>query len=49
MKGLTNKEVEENRNKYGSNRLEKVKSNSFFKLLLESLGDNHLIFMKQLE
>ena len=39
MKGLTNKEVEENRNKYGSNRLEKVKSNSFFKLLLESLGD----------
>ncbi len=37
--GLTTKEVEENRRKYGSNNIIGVKKNSFFKLLLESLGD----------
>lgn len=37
--GLTEKEVIENREKYGTNELSNVKENSFFKLLLESLGD----------
>ena len=37
--GLTDKAVEENRKKYGSNNIISVKHNSFFKLLLESLGD----------
>ena len=37
--GLNNKEVEENRKKYGSNNIVSAKHNSFFKLLLESLGD----------
>ncbi len=39
VKGLTEKEVIENRKKYGSNELTKVHKNSFFRLLLESLGD----------
>lgn len=39
MKGLTKKEVEESINKYGTNKLIEIKENSFFKLLLESLGD----------
>ena len=39
MNGLTNKEVEENRKKYGSNTLSKIKSESIFSLFLESLGD----------
>ncbi len=37
--GLSTKEVIDSRNKYGTNKLEKRVSNSFFKLLLESLGD----------
>ena len=39
MHGLTKKEVEHNRKKYGTNSISNVKTNSFFKLLLESLGD----------
>lgn len=39
MHGLTKKEVEDNRKKYGTNSISNVKTNSFFKLLLESLGD----------
>ena len=38
-KGLTTKEVEISRKKYGTNSLTKVKGNTFFKLFLESLGD----------
>ena len=37
--GLSTKEVEENRKKYGSNELIKVNTNSFFKLFIETLGD----------
>ncbi len=37
--GLKREEVEENRKKYGNNDITGVKPNSFFKLLLESLGD----------
>ncbi len=37
--GLTNKEVEENRKKYGSNAITAKKQEGFFHLLLESLGD----------
>jgi len=37
--GLTDKEVLENREKYGSNSISKIKTNSFFNLLLESFGD----------
>ena len=37
--GLTDKEVIESRKKYGSNLLKSKKKNSFFKLLIESLGD----------
>ena len=37
--GLTEKEVLENREKYGTNELTNNKTNSFFKLFLESLGD----------
>jgi len=37
--GLNNNEVEQNRKKYGNNNISNVKTNSFFKLLLESLGD----------
>ena len=37
--GLTTKEVEESIRKYGTNELEEKNNNSFFKLLLESLGD----------
>ena len=36
--GLTNKEVEENRKKYGSNAITAKKQEGFFHLLLESLG-----------
>ena len=39
MKGLTEKEVLENREKYGSNILTEGKKNSFLKLLICSLGD----------
>ena len=37
--GLTEKEVVENRSKYGSNTITTRKQDSFLKLLLESLGD----------
>ena len=37
--GLNDKEVIQNRNKYGTNEIEQGKKESFFKLLLESLGD----------
>ena len=39
MNGLTNKEVIVNRKKYGTNEITGVKKDTFFKLLLESLGD----------
>ena len=39
MNGLTNKEVVQSRNKYGSNTLTKVKKKTLFSLILESLGD----------
>lgn len=38
-KGLSSDEVLISRKQHGSNELSKVKGNSFFKLLLESLGD----------
>ena len=37
--GLTNIEVDNNKNKYGTNKLGNKNSNSFLKLLIESLGD----------
>lgn len=37
--GLTDKEVEISRRKYGSNSLTEIKRKGFFRLLLESLGD----------
>ncbi len=37
--GLSNEEVIEKRKKYGSNELSKLKKKTFFKILLESLGD----------
>ena len=37
--GLTNKEVEESRIKYGNNSLSKVNTTSFIKKFIESLGD----------
>ena len=39
MGGLTREEVEQNRKKYGTNNIRNVKTSSFFKLLMESLGD----------
>ena len=39
MEGLNEKEVIDSRNKYGTNKLKEIKENSFFKLMLESLGD----------
>ena len=39
IKGLSNIEVEKSRMKYGTNSLEKHSSSSFFKKLIESLGD----------
>ena len=39
MIGLTDEEVVKSRNKYGRNEIKKTNNNSFFKLLLESLGD----------
>ena len=38
-KGLSNEEVKESRNKYGSNILTSKSKNSFFKLIIESLND----------
>lgn len=37
--GLTDKEVIANRETYGTNEISNLKKNSFFKLLIESLGD----------
>jgi len=37
--GLSEQEVVESRKKYGNNKISNVKTNSFLKLLLESLGD----------
>ena len=37
--GLNDKEVLELRKKYGSNEITRKKSNTFFKILLESLSD----------
>lgn len=39
MNGLNDKEVIDRRKKYGSNLINGVKKDTFFKLLLESLGD----------
>lgn len=39
IKGLNNMEVNESKKKYGTNKIESINNNSFFKLLLESLGD----------
>ena len=39
INGLSSKEVIENRKKYGTNQISSKEKNSFFKLLLESLGD----------
>lgn len=39
MQGLTQGEVEKNRKLYGTNSITNASHNSFFKLLLESLGD----------
>lgn len=39
IKGLNNDEVNDSIRKYGTNKIESTNSNSFFKLLLESLGD----------
>ena len=39
MNGLTDKEVIVNRKKYGTNEITGVKKDTFYKLLLESLGD----------
>ncbi|MDD2377546.1 MAG: calcium-translocating P-type ATPase, PMCA-type [Bacilli bacterium] len=39
MLGLNDKEVAESRKKHGSNEIRKRKKNSFFGLLIESLGD----------
>ena len=37
--GLSDKEVIDNRKKYGTNQISKVKSEGFFQLLIASLGD----------
>ena len=37
--GLTEKEVLESRDKYGSNELDKTNKSGFFKLLINTLGD----------
>lgn len=39
INGLDDKEIIENRKKYGSNKIKKDKTNSFISLLIESLGD----------
>ena len=39
INGLTNEEVLNSRNKYGSNNLTKAKKDSFFKKLISTLGD----------
>jgi len=37
--GLTDEQIKESRNKFGSNSITREKQNSFWKLLIESLGD----------
>ena len=37
--GLSEKEVAENRKKYGNNEISKVQQESFIKLLISTLGD----------
>ena len=37
--GLTDEEVSRNREKYGSNSIQISNNNTFFSLLIESLGD----------
>ena len=39
MQGLTEKEVEINRKKYGTNEIKVGSKESFFRLFIESLGD----------
>ena len=39
MNGLNDKQVIENRNKYGDNDIKRIKKNTFFSLLIESLSD----------
>lgn len=39
INGLSDKQVVESRKRYGSNEIKKGKTNSFFSLLIESLGD----------
>lgn len=39
MKGLTETQIEENRKKYGSNAISKKEKESFYKMLLATLGD----------
>ena len=39
MNGLTDKEVNESRSKYGSNKIIPDKKDGFLKLFIESLGD----------
>ena len=39
FKGLTDEEVKKSRREYGTNSIEGSKGNTFFSLLLESLGD----------
>ena len=39
MNGLSSKEVEESKKKYGTNQFTKQKRNTFLELFLESLGD----------
>ncbi|MBR3198416.1 MAG: calcium-translocating P-type ATPase, PMCA-type [Bacilli bacterium] len=39
MKGLTEKEVIENRKKYGSNEISKIDKDSFIKIFITTLGD----------
>ena len=37
--GLTDEEVQESRNKYGSNEIKRTEKNTFLKLFIEALGD----------
>ena len=40
LNGLNDKQVIENRNKYGDNDIKRIKKNTFFSLLIESLSDS---------
>ena len=39
LHGLSNEEVVTSRKEYGTNSISNIKKNSFFRMLLESLGD----------